>query len=107
MAVLALVARVLFVAVVFDPGPYFSDEGISCAPVLLLSFLGAWWFRKRFWDLFPLYLIPIIITLAHLPFNITVRYRLAFEPFLILFAAAALVQLLSLRFSRLSPPNSE
>ena len=80
--------------------------GVSCAPVLLLCLIGGWSLRRRFWELLPLYLIPLVITAAHLPFNITVRYRLAFEPFLILFAASVLVLWASKYSRRIAPPRA-
>jgi len=66
---------------------------VSAGPAILLGLLGAVLFLRRFRELFPLYAVPLVLTAGFSAFHTTVRYRLTFEPIILIFAAAALVAL--------------
>jgi 4-amino-4-deoxy-L-arabinose transferase-like glycosyltransferase len=59
-------------------------------PVLLLAPLGLWFGRRRFRLWFPLVAITLVEALAYAFFQCSVRYRLPFEPWIILFAVVGL-----------------
>jgi 4-amino-4-deoxy-L-arabinose transferase-like glycosyltransferase len=72
----------------------FLAAALSSAPVLLLGLGGLLLFAGRWRILFPLYATPLLLTVVLSCFHTTVRYRLTFEPALLILAAAFLVRLL-------------
>jgi hypothetical protein len=71
----------------------FLVAGLTAGPVLVLALLGVVVGRRRWWELAPFWILPVVLTLVFALFNTTVRYRLTFEPLLILLAASWVVAL--------------
>lgn len=67
--------------------------GVSFTPILLLAIGGAVAARARWRELLPIYLLFGYYTLLHMVLMAITRYRLPLEPFLIILAAHALVEL--------------
>jgi hypothetical protein len=75
----------------------FLAAALTSAPVLLLGLAGMLLFAGRWKLLFPLYAVPLGLTLVLSCFHTTVRYRLTFEPVLLILSAAFLIRLLKPR----------
>jgi len=67
--------------------------GLSFTPILLLALWGAIVTRARWRALLLLYLLFLYYTSLHMVFMAITRYRVPIEPYLIVLAAAALVDL--------------
>ena len=90
------------------PWPYAEDYRtplyvvgsiVSFVPVLILAIIYLLFFASgHFVRIFPLLLFIGYLTAIHMIMVGSIRYRLPLEPFLIVFAAAALVQLAGRRF---------
>jgi hypothetical protein len=85
----------------FKPHPWTSNAhtgsrqflvaALTSGPVIVLALVGMLVFLRFFGRLFPLYAVPAVLTLGFSLFNTTVRYRLTFEPLLLIFAAGLVV----------------
>lgn len=64
---------------------------VTSLPVLLAAPLGLWFGRRRFRLWFPLPAMTLLSALAYALFQVSVRYRLPFEPWFILFAVVGVV----------------
>lgn len=64
---------------------------VSSLPVLLLAPLGLLFGRRRWRLWWPLAAVPIVQAVSYAMFHVTVRYRLPFEPWFLLFAVVAVV----------------
>ena len=71
----------------------FLVAAVTSAPVIFFGLLGLLFFLPRFGELFPFYAVPVVFTAVFSLFQTTVRYRLTFEPLLILLAVAAVLRL--------------
>ena len=67
----------------------------SYGPVLLLTLLTVWLYRHRWRRLLPIYCLIAYFTMIHMVTIASIRYRLPLEPFLVVFAAAAVARLSS------------
>ena len=85
----------------FKPHPWTSNAhtgsrqflvaALTSGPTIVLALVGMLVFLRFFGRLFALYAVPAVLTLGFSLFNTTVRYRLTFEPLLLIFAAGLLV----------------
>lgn len=81
--------------------PYYSDSPFLVKGITILSYIFVMLFgivgvilsRKRWRELFPLYLLIIYITSIHSVTIASIRYRFPMMPFLMLFAAYGLCEL--------------
>ncbi len=64
------------------------------APVGALGLTGAFWFRRRLWELLPLYGILLAYTLTGAWFTVVARYRIPMIPALLWFGAGLVAVLL-------------
>ena len=79
-----------------EPGvglPAAIAAGLSFTPLLLLALWGALVTRARWRPLLLLYLLFLYYTSLHMVYMSITRYRVPIEPYLIVLAAAALVDL--------------
>ena len=67
----------------------------SSAPAILLGLAGMIAFARDWRRLFPIFAIPLLLTAVFSLFHTTVRYRLTFEPLLLLLGAAIVVRWLA------------
>ncbi len=76
---------------------------VTSVPVLLLFPVGVWFRRRSFRRWFPLLLVPLAQALAYAAFHVSVRYRLPFEPYFVILAAAGVIGLLGIGEKTRSP----
>lgn len=81
------------------------------ALICLLALVGFWFHRRSLHDSWPLWIVPVYITLVHLVFHVESRYSLPARPFLFVYAGlgfASLWQLLTkTRRPHKSPPAAD
>lgn len=71
--------------------------------LLLMALGGAYLYRRRLWELWPIYSSAIALTLVHLVFHVEPRYLLPARPLFFILAAACGVRI----FDRLQGARSE
>jgi len=73
---------------------YIAMYMVTYVPIFILTLVYlAFWGIREFWRIAPLLAFGGYLTLVNVVFVTSLRYRLPLEPFMIVFAAAALVRL--------------
>jgi len=87
-------------------GLQFLVAALTSAPVIVLGLIALAVFAGRRRELFPFYAVPLVFTAVLAFFHTTVRYRLTFEPLLIILASALVLKLFAGFQSRRAPSTA-